>query len=129
MPDNFAFTPGIGGSSRSKNPSGTLHIPYLYAATGEPTYITGASGVQSITVGTGSDSTLTVPSGATHALLTVDSGGGNIRYWPNGQSPTSATGLFVAAGGATEVTNLANVKMRASAAGTLVNVAYYHYTS
>jgi len=127
--DNFTFTPGTGGSSRSKNPSGTLHIPYLYAATGEPTFISGASGIQTINVATGADSTLTVPSGATHALITVDTGSGNIRYWPNGQSPSSTVGLLVQAGGAVEVTSLANVKMRSTAGTTVVNVAYYHYTS
>jgi hypothetical protein len=38
-----------------------------------PTVLTGN---QTLSVGTGSDTTLTVPSGATHALMTVDTGGG-----------------------------------------------------
>ena len=53
---------------------------------------------------------ITVPGGATHALLTVDIGGGDIRYWEDGSTPTTSAGLLVPAGGAAELTNLSNVK-------------------
>jgi hypothetical protein len=85
------------------------------------------AGNQTISVGTGADSTLTVPGGATHALLTVDTGGGNIRYWEDGSSPSTTAGLLVTAGGAAELTNLANVKMRATTGTVAVNVSYRKY--
>lgn len=58
------------------------------------------AGNQTLSVVTGSDTTLTVPSGATRALMTVDGGGGDIRYWEDGTSPSTSAGLLIPAGGA-----------------------------
>lgn len=51
------------------------------------------SGYQSLSVGTGSVVTLTVPSGATHVLLTVD--GGDVRMREDAANPTTASGLIL----------------------------------
>lgn len=123
MAENYGFTPGSGASARSKNPSGTLHVPVVYVATTPPTIVTGN---QSISVTTGSS--LTVPSGATHALMTVDPDAGGIRYWEDTNTPSSgAVGLYVSAGGAAELTNLAGVRLRATTGTVLVNVSYRRY--
>jgi hypothetical protein len=89
-----------------------------------PTVLTGN---QTLSVGTGSDTNLTVPSGATHALMTVDTGGGNIRFWEDGSSPSATAGLLVEAGNAVEFTNLANLKMRATTGTVAVKVSYRKY--
>lgn len=124
MADNYAFTPGAGASARSKNPTGTLHIPVVYVSTTPATIVTGN---QTISVGTAADSSLTVPAGATHALITVDAGGGDLRYWEDGSSPSTTQGLLVQAGGAAELTNLSLVRMRATTGTAAVNVSYRRY--
>jgi hypothetical protein len=82
---------------------------------------------ETISVGTGSDSTLAPTGGATHGLMTVDPGGGGIRYWEDGASPSSTVGLYVAPGGAAELTNLANVRMRSTTGTVAVNISYRKY--
>jgi hypothetical protein len=104
----------------------SVKLPTVFVSTMLPTVLTGN---QTISVATGSDSTLTVPSGATHALLTVDTGGGNIRYWEDGSSPSTTAGLLVPAGAAAELTNLGDVKMRATTGTVAVNVSYRKYGS
>lgn len=120
---NYAFTEGGDQTARSIEPSANVHIPVIYVATTPPTILTGN---QSLTVSTGSS--LTVPTNATHALMTVDTGAGDIRYWEDGTTPASgAVGLLIPAGGAAELTNLANIRLRASTGSVLVNISYRRY--
>jgi hypothetical protein len=123
MTDNFQVTPGTGITLRTKDLSGK-HLQVLFAASMIPTVV---AGNQTLSVGTGSDTTLTVPSGATHALITVDSGGGNIRFWEDGTSPSTTNGLLISAGSAAELTNLSNIKMRATTGTVAVNISYRRY--
>lgn len=122
MADNYGFTPGTGASARSRNPSGTLHIPMVDVETAVPTVL---SGFQTISVTTAQ--ALTVPTGATHALMTVDTGSGNIRFREDGTNPTTSAGLLVQAGAAVEWTNLANIRIISTSGTTVVNVSYRKY--
>jgi len=109
---------------RAKELASNIFAQVVAVLTTPPTVL---AGNQTLSVVTGSDSTLTVPTGATHALMTVDTGGGDIRYWEDGSSPSTTAGLLVPAGGAAELTNLANVKMRATTGTAAVNVSYRKY--
>lgn len=119
---DYGFTPGTGATARSRNPSGTLHIPMVEVDTAIPTVL---SGFQNISVTTAQ--ALTVPSGATHALMTVDTGSGNIRFREDGTNPTTSIGLLVQAGAAVELTNLSNIRIISTSATTVVNVSYRRY--
>ena len=99
-------------------------FPANFVVTMIPTIV---SGNQTLSVVTGSNTTLTVPSNATHALVTVDTGGGDIRYWEDGSSPSSGTGLLITAGGAAELTNLSGIRMRSTTGTVAVNVSYRRY--
>lgn len=122
MADNYGFTPGTGASARSRNPSGTLHIPMVDVETAVPTVL---AGFQNISVTTAQS--LTVPTGATHALVTVDTGGGNLRFREDATSPTTSVGLLVQAGSAAEWTNLANIRIISTSGSTVINVSYRKY--
>lgn len=124
MTDNLGVTPGSGATMRTKELSAGVHAQVIAALTMVPTVL---AGNQTLSVVTGSDTTLTVPTGATHALVTVDTGGGDLRYWEDGSSPSSSAGLLVPAGGAAELTNLANVKMRSTVGTVSINVSYRKY--
>ena len=100
----------------------TKKFPANMVVTMAPIILTGN---QSAAITTASG--LTVPSGATHALMTVDTGGGDIRYWEDGSTPTTASGLLVPAGGAAELTNLANVKVVSTSGTAPINVSYRKY--
>ena len=125
MADDVAVTAGAGPvKMRAKELASNIFAQVVAVLTTPPTVL---AGNQTLSVVTGSDSTLTVPTGATHALMTVDTGGGDIRYWEDGSSPSTTAGLLVPAGGAAELTNLANVKMRATTGTAAVNVSYRKY--
>lgn len=124
MTDNLGVTPGTGATMRTKELSAGIHAQVVGVLTMIPTIV---SGNETLTIGTSSDTTMSVPAGATHALATIDTGGGDMRYWEDGSSPSATAGLLVPAGGAAELTNLASVKMRGSAAGVKVNVSYRKY--
>jgi hypothetical protein len=123
MADDLGVTAGSGRTVRAKEINGKL-IQYLGALTAIPTPVTGN---QALSVGTGSDTTLTVPSGATHALVCVNPGGGDIRFWEDGSSPSTTAGLLIQAGETAELTNLSNIKMRASSSTVTIHVAYRRY--
>lgn len=128
MTDNYGFNPGTSASARSKNPSGILHIPYVYAATGEPTVVGFENGIYSTSsAGYLPNMTTHWQNGATHALMTVDIGGGNIRFREDNVSPTSSIGLLIQAGFASEFIKLQNVKVIANTATTTINITYRKY--
>jgi len=127
MADNDLTVVAADGTTktlRSKDVGSGVQVQVIEVATMIPTVV---AGNETLAVGTGSDTALTVPSGATHALVTVDDDGGGIRYWEDGTSPTSSEGLLIPAGGAAELTNLADVLMRATTGTVAVNVSYRKY--
>lgn len=100
-----------------------LSVPIQKLAPLAPTVL---AGNQTLTIST-SVVTLTVPSGATHALATVEAG--DVRFWEDGTSPTSTAGLLLISGNAVEFANLANVKL-IKASGqpdATLNVSYRKY--
>ena len=88
----LAVTPGAGATIATLTLGDGTKAQLSAVATMQPVIL---SGNQTLSVATGSNTTLTVPSGATHALMTVDTGGGDIRYWEDGSSPSSSAGLLV----------------------------------
>jgi hypothetical protein len=68
-----------------------------------------------------------IPAGATHALLVVDTGGGNLRFREDATNPTTSVGLLVQAGNAVELTNLADVRIISTTGTTNVNISYRRY--
>lgn len=126
MADDFQFDEGSGPKGRAKEvkASPRILIPYSFVATGPPRVV----GKEIIDVTTGS--TLTVPPGATHALVTVDAGGGDIRYWEDGTVPADIDeGLFLPGGAIAELQNLDDIAMRATTGTVRVNVSYRAYDS
>lgn len=127
MADDFTFRDASGNSKtgRAKDLGSGKLSPYQSVFTGLPSTITGTTGIEALSPATGSDTVLSPPAGATHALATVD--GGAIRYWENGQSPSSTVGLYVPDGGVIEFTSLANVKIRAATGTPKLHVSYRRY--
>lgn len=123
MADDMSVSLGSGATVRAKEINGKK-IQYVGAITAIPTPLTGN---QTLSVVTSADSTLTVPTNATHALICVDPSGGNIRFWEDGTSPSTTAGLLIQAGETAEVVNLANVKLRSTTGTVTVNVAYRRY--
>lgn len=126
MPDNMLVQDATGASVNLRTKDhGTVEVQYVYVATAVPTVV---AGNQSISVTSTAGSSLTVPAGATHAVMTVDTGGGDIRYWEDGTTPASGSvGLLAPAGTAVELTNLAGVRLRASTGTVPVNISYRRY--
>lgn len=93
-------------------------------------------GYQQFTAGFGAAQSLTVPAGATVALIQV--GGGGIRWRDDGTAPTGSTGLFIcgAGAGATprevlqyngDLDAFEFIGDTESGAPTTVDVSYYAY--
>jgi hypothetical protein len=89
-----------------------------------PTKITGGQYALSITT---TASALTVPSGATHALISVDTGGNNIRWKNDGGSATTASGHLLQAGDAMEIDNLSAVSLASTSSTVVIQVSYHKY--
>ncbi len=117
------------------NPSGQLQSVQLRATdtgSGEafhgksaPWIATGVTGKQVLSVSS-SVVTLTVPTGATHAFISVE--GAAIRFYNTGDTPSSTDGHLLAAGaGPLEVDRLANVKLIRQTADATVQVSYHKY--
>lgn len=131
MADNFNVTPGGGITLRTRDINGSgKHAQYIYVATAEASVVNCQQATIGTTAGTLA-SFLTgaaVPTGATHALVSADSANtGVIRYWDDGSTPTATTGLELAARDASELVNLANVKLIATAAGQKLNLSFRRY--
>jgi len=93
------------------------------AVTAVPTVL-GFSGDQSITTAQALPS---IPANSSHALMTVDSGGGDIRFREDTSNPTTTSGLLVPAGNAVELTNLSAVRIIATTGTVKVNISYRRY--
>jgi hypothetical protein len=100
-----------------------LGVPVQKLAPLTPTVL---AGNQTLTIST-SVVTLTVPSGATHALATVE--GGDVRFWEDGTNPTASAGLLLISGNAVEFSNLANVKLikATGQSDATLNISYRKY--
>jgi hypothetical protein len=92
-----------------------------------PTVVAGAQ--YSLDVTTSSVVTLTVPSGATHALLTVEDA--DVRFTEDGSSPTTGaagSGLLLQAGFIGEMALPQALKFIAVSATAELNVTYRKYS-
>jgi hypothetical protein len=90
-----------------------------------PWFPTIVAGNQSLTISTGSTA-LTVPSTATHALISVD--GGDVRFWEDGTAPTASAGIYLASGFVGELPVSANFKLiRTGSVDASVQVSYRKY--
>ncbi len=97
------------------------------------------TGSQRIVVGTsvvgttGSASTITIPSGASHLYMSVEGAGVGMRFWNTGDTPTVGTagaGHFLSTGaGPLEFDNIALLKMVTADATTAstVQLSYHKY--
>jgi hypothetical protein len=89
-----------------------------------PTKITPAQYALSITT---TASALTVPSGATHALISVDTGAGNIRWKNDGGTSTTTSGHLLQAGDAAELDNISSLSLAATTGTVVIQVSYQKY--
>lgn len=124
MADDYTFKDASGTSKTARADeltSGAL-LPFVGVATSIPT----VTGFQNYAI-TASMTLTSVPSNSTHALITVDLGGGNIRFRDDGVNPTTAVGLLIQAGGAAELTNLSSIRMISTSATTSINVSFRRY--
>jgi hypothetical protein len=86
--------------------------------------------MQSLSVPTTGSTSLTVPSGATHAWISVDGGGTatGVRFTFDGTVPTGSAGHFLYAGDAlTFVDNLSVLKFVAITGTATIQVSYFRF--
>lgn len=124
MADNYTFKDAAGNTKTARaleSAAGSL-LPSVLASTAVPD----AVGFQNAAVTT-VVALPSIPSNATHALMTVDVGGGDIRFREDASNPTTAVGLLVQAGNAVEFTNLADVRVVSTSGTTNVNISYRRY--
>lgn len=131
MADNVTFTnTGTGAVPNStvvrtrQAPSGQ-HIQWADVAPAVASPISG--GQYALSVGSASPTTLTVPSGATHAWISNNIGSQTIRWTRDGTSPTATLGHHLAAGDALEIDNLTNFRMISTTGIATVQVSYHRY--
>jgi hypothetical protein len=89
-----------------------------------PTKVTPAQYSLSITTVA---SALTVPSGATHALISVDTGGNNIRWKNDGGTASTTAGHLLQAGDAMEIDNISSLSLASTASTVVIQVSYHKY--
>lgn len=133
MADNLTTT----SSGTSTLPDGTVIATRDAGASGHwqqvdvaPAPATVVAGMQTLSVTTGAVVTLTVPPGATHAWISVDSGGAatGIRFTFDGSTPTASVGHLLATGDAlTFVDNLSGLKMLGVSGTATVQVSYFRF--
>lgn len=86
-----------------------------------------AKGFQQINVPAASTA-LTVPKDATGAMIQCEAT--NVRWRDDGVAPTAGVGFILAAGQTLDYAgNLGNLRFIQTAAGSILNVAYYGETS
>jgi hypothetical protein len=93
-----------------------------------PMVVSPVSGGQyALSVGSASPTSLTVPSGATHAWISVDPSANTIRWTRDGTSPTASVGHALQAGDAVEIDNLSNFRMISTTGSSTAQVSYHRY--
>ena len=105
--------------------TGGSHVQAADVAPFVPSAVSG--GQYALAVTSSTVVTLTVPSGATHAIVSVDTGGNNIRWTRDGTSPTASVGHLLQAGDAIEADNLTSWRMIATLGTVTVQVSYHKY--
>ncbi len=133
MADNVSFTnTGTGAVPnatviRTRQTTSGQHIQAADVAPMVPASVAG--GQYALSVATSGVVTLTVPSTATHAWVSVDTLGPatGIRWTRDGTSPTSTVGHFLAIGDALEMDNLNSFRMIGITGAATVQVSYHRY--
>lgn len=130
MADNRQFTPGSGTDPnlRMKEISSDLLAPIVFA--GE--HVRSYDGIETISIGA-SVSTLTVPSGATHADVYLDTTAATmdsssyVRYW-HGTNPSSSVGVRLFHNEQFSTAQPSQLRVtNGSGTGATLRVNYYHY--
>jgi hypothetical protein len=88
-----------------------------------PTPVTGGQYALSVSTVVG----LTVPSTATHALISVNTGAGDIRWKRDGGTATTSSGHLLQAGDAMEIDNLSALSLCATTGTVVIQVSYHKY--
>jgi hypothetical protein len=88
-----------------------------------PTKVTGGQYALSVSTVVG----LAVPSTATHALISVDTGAGNIRWKNDGGTATASSGHLLQAGDAMEADNLSAMSLCATTGTVVLQISYHKY--
>lgn len=123
MADNFTIATRDGDLDvRARNISGTLFAPKQDVAPWLPTVVAGGQYNQTVST---SVVTLTIPSGATHCLLTVSNAA--VNFTEDGTTPTAAVGLRLPDGFIGELALPQALKLIRVTADALVNVTYRRY--
>jgi len=108
--------------------TGTSHWQQVDVAPAPSTVVAGSQ--HALSCGTGAAVTLTVPSGATHAWVSVDTGSAatGVRLTFDGTTPTASAGHFLAAGDAlTFVDNLSALKFIGVSGTAQLQVSYFRF--
>ena len=89
--------------------------------------IMGAPQYTMLVPNTGNALALTVPTGATHALVTNDSLDGILRWTYGSPNPTATTGHIIQAGTTVELDNITMLRFFANKTNVYMQVSYRHY--
>jgi hypothetical protein len=109
---------------RTRDVGSSSHAAKSDVAPWIPTKLTPAQYALSITT---TASALTVPSSATHALISVDTGAGNIRWKNDGGTATTTSGHLLQAGDAAELDNISSLSLAATTGTVVIQVSYQKY--
>ncbi len=124
MADDFNISTRDGDKNiRAVEVSSGKYQPVQKVAPHMPTVVSGAQYNQTVST---TAFTLTVPSGATHCLVTVSNN--DVNYTEDGTTPTAASGLRLPAGFVGELAIPQALKFIRVSADAVVNVAYRRYT-
>jgi hypothetical protein len=109
---------------RTRDVGSSVHAAKSDVAPWIPTKVTGGQYALSITT---TASALTVPSTATHALISVDTGAGNIRWKNDGGTATTTSGHLLQAGDAMEIDNISALSLASTTGTVVIQVSYSKY--
>lgn len=124
MADDFTITTRDGDKDvRAREITSGLFAPKQDVAPWMPTVVSGAQYAQ--TVGA-SVFTMTVPSGATHALVTVHSN--DVNFTEDGSSPSTTNGLRLPAGFIGELAIPQALKFTRVTSDAVINISYRKYS-
>lgn len=125
MSDNLAVSQGSGTTLRTTD-TGTAHIQHVLAGEKQRVY----DGIQNLTL-TSSSQALTVPGGATHALVYCEGAAGTdfARYWQDGTAPTASVGKKLKDHEEIELASPSNFHAIIGSGGgsPVLRIEYYHY--
>jgi hypothetical protein len=107
-----------------QNPAGD-HIQWADVTPAVPAAVSG--GQYALSVGSSSPTSLTVPSGATHAVVSIDVAANTVRWTRDGTSPTSTVGHALIAGDYLEIDNLSNFRVISITGTSTIQVSYHRY--